>query len=74
MFCASVRAWHDSHSPGQWSGIKDQNNGLCQFSVLDHVISFCGVGPKKKCTSQIRTPDELKLQIRDAFATDPHTH
>jgi hypothetical protein len=74
MFCASGCAWHDSHFPGQWSGIKDQCNGLCQFSVLDHVISFCGVGPKKKWASQIRTLDELKLQIEDTFATDPRTH
>lgn len=73
MFCASVCEWHDSHFPGQWRGIKDQHNGLCQFAAVDHVISFCGVGAKKKWTIQIRTLDELKLQIRDTFATDPCT-
>jgi len=61
MFCGPVHAWHDSHFPDQCSGIKDQHNGLCQFSVVVHVISFCGVGPKKKWSNQIRTVDELKL-------------
>jgi len=61
MFCASVHTWHDSHFLGQWSGIKDQHNGLCKLSVVVHVISFCGVCPKKKWSNQIRTLDELKL-------------
>ena len=63
MFCASVRSWHDSHFPGEWSGIKDQHNGLCQVSFLILLVLFWGLTQRRSEPVKSRTPDELKLQI-----------